>query len=776
MQNRRPCGKGVQKKRRKLDNQGYAMAMVIVAIALAMILLGVLLTVSMLNYKMKVTEYQSKDNFYSAEKILDEITVGLRQEVSNAAGAAYVEAMQTYKVAGVDEADRMDDFKMDYLKRLQEALTDPVTHDDSHYYIGGADSEYDSTTGVYTEGILSYLDADLTALYRRNATETTNIINITYDGTDAEKSLDCTGQGLVLKDLKVTYVDANGYYSEIKTDIEIGCPSISIRESYTLPNVLECSCIADDGLELTNTVNATIKANVYVGEEGVLLINARGTEVTSDTQYLIAKGDIKLDAQSELALYGNDVWTRGIVVDGGSLISDTDIYVADDMTITGKNAKVDLAGNYYGYSSGAGLDNVALTPEEQSAIIVNGSRSDIDLTDLQELVLGGNAFIKPAEISVSGMTNENVMTGNSLAVKTDQIAFLVPAECIGTSNGLVIVGKNPMTQSDYEYWVSLSRQEGTDYKLVDEEKVVTLLGETLSGNKTLSDYFEDDLTAHYETVFHNVNGETICYVYLKMDQDAAAVYYRDYMNATSEKMKKYAEKYQNHIALDTDHTEISSRGNLLTILQDLNNGNYSLRVVSNNLTRDSQELLEMQERQLDYEKNFLSLCSKLTLNYDGLAESEENNGSVYQNIVNTSALNALTNEKIYRSGDCTAIVSKENIAVKNQQVTVDGVRYDKVKLIITAGDVEITGSFSGLIIAGGTIRLHDTTGAVLESDKEKVIKLLQATAADDGCETLAETFIVNCSNYVFGNTGDGGSGAEYVNLDGVITFKNWKKQ
>lgn len=759
-----------------MDDRGYAIVMVIIAIALAMILLGVLMSISLLNYKMKATEYQAKDNFYSAEKILDEINVGLRQEVSEAAGAAYVEAMQTYKMSGVDEATRMENFKIDYFDHLRDALDDPVTHDDAHYYIGGAESEYDAATGVYTEGLLSYLDADLIALYRRNATATTNIINVTYDGLATEDSMYSTGEALVLKNLKVTYVDADGYYSEIKTDIEIGYPNISLQESSTIPNVFDYSFIANDKLEVTNTKNVAIKDNIYVGEEGIYLVDAEGTEVTADTQYVVNKGDINLDAQSELTLEGQNVWTKGIVVNGGSLISDTSIYVADDLTVTGKNAVVDLAGNYYGYSSGAGLSNANFSPDNQSAIIVNGSKSNIDLADLQELVLGGNAFIKPAEISVDGMANESVMTGSSLAVKTDQIAFLVPAECIGTSNGLVIVGKNPMTQSDYENWVYLSQQEGTDYKLVDEDKVVTILGETLSGNKTLSDYFDNDYTAHYQTVFQNVKGETICYVYLKMDQDAAAVYYRDYMNAATEQMEEYAEKYQNNIVLDTNYTDISSRGNLITILQNPDSGNCSLRVVSNNLTKNSQELLEIQERQQDYEENYLALCSKLTMNYNGLTETEKTNGSVYKNVINAAELDALTNEKIYRSGDYTAIVAKESISVSNQQVTVDGVLYDKVKLIITAGDVEVTGSFSGLIIAGGTVKLHDTTGAVLESDKEKVTRLLQVSATDGSAKTLVETFFVNGNNYVFDSTGASGSGEGYVNLDGVIAFKNWVKQ
>ena len=46
-------------KRKKADNRGMAMVLVIVAIALVTLLVSVLLSVSLLNYQMKVTEKKS---------------------------------------------------------------------------------------------------------------------------------------------------------------------------------------------------------------------------------------------------------------------------------------------------------------------------------------------------------------------------------------------------------------------------------------------------------------------------------------------------------------------------------------------------------------------------------------------------------------------------------------------------------------------------------------------------------------------------------------------
>ena len=59
--------------RRKTDNKGSALVVVIIAMAFIGILASVLMYMSLLNYQMKVNNLKAKDNFYSAETVLDEI-------------------------------------------------------------------------------------------------------------------------------------------------------------------------------------------------------------------------------------------------------------------------------------------------------------------------------------------------------------------------------------------------------------------------------------------------------------------------------------------------------------------------------------------------------------------------------------------------------------------------------------------------------------------------------------------------------------------------------
>ncbi len=61
------------KKKEKLNNKGMALVMVIVAIGLVTLLVSVLLSISFINFQMKITEKKSKDTFYNSEVFLDQI-------------------------------------------------------------------------------------------------------------------------------------------------------------------------------------------------------------------------------------------------------------------------------------------------------------------------------------------------------------------------------------------------------------------------------------------------------------------------------------------------------------------------------------------------------------------------------------------------------------------------------------------------------------------------------------------------------------------------------
>ena len=87
--------KSLEQNRKKLhkDDRGSAMAMVIVIITFIAILAAILMFISYVGYQMRMLDRAGKDNFYTAETVLDEINVGLQNEVSDAVAKAYENVM-----------------------------------------------------------------------------------------------------------------------------------------------------------------------------------------------------------------------------------------------------------------------------------------------------------------------------------------------------------------------------------------------------------------------------------------------------------------------------------------------------------------------------------------------------------------------------------------------------------------------------------------------------------------------------------------------------------
>ena len=106
----------------KENNKGMSLIMVITAVALVTLLVTVILTLVMYNFQMKTANTRSKNNFYNAEKVLDEIRLGLQSDVSDAMSQAYVETMTNYAATNEERAKRTEEFNDTYIEILRERL------------------------------------------------------------------------------------------------------------------------------------------------------------------------------------------------------------------------------------------------------------------------------------------------------------------------------------------------------------------------------------------------------------------------------------------------------------------------------------------------------------------------------------------------------------------------------------------------------------------------------------------------------------------------------
>lgn len=759
------------KKRKKLDNKGMAMVLVIIAIALCTMLVSVLMTVSMLNYQMKVTEQKSKGNFYSAEGVLDQIHVGLQQMVSEATDDAYVVAMKQNNSTDT-EAYRIQKFNKSYTDILVEKLRVSDTQEDDYLIVDPTENPLANSDGLYTKGLAAYLDKELASrLYAGKITITYGVPGFTLERLPNDT-------GVKLNNLQVGYTDDSGFYSEIQTDIIIEAPDISLKKAVALPNVFDYAIIADTSLVFETATGTDIRSSVYAGTDGIKL-NASKNISFVNVNNLVSKGSIDID-NSTLTINGNNIFARGITLTGAqnkgnanvnssSLTMDGDAYIVDDMTLNKWNVAVNLTGRYIGYSGLTGTDVI----DEQSSIVLNGGRNTLDMNGLDRLILCGNAFINDNRMDSSNAYEQGqvvnsgnpsyVMMGSSVAMKTDQIVFLAPAECIGTIDHQAVVGKNPMTNNAHTEWSSLGTSTTDNKRKLDASVPTKLL------NRPLSDYGLDD--DDFYTIYNTVKGVSVCYVYLKFDSvDMANKYYQDYMDAASENMRQYMKKYENKVSISntalTDmyaSNNLRTQGNILTYNTTGSNLYFSDTIYGDMTVAEQDNLVAMQQQ---YRDTYDAMMSMLTMEKSELT-AEELSKSVYYNLINTDAIDDLNgNDKKYSVGNNEAIVIDGNIEVGAASAN------PKCNLVIASGNVTVKGNYNGMIMAGGTVTVPSSTGTQIEGNEEVVTMLLQAK--DQSGETLVATFFNDGELYEVGSGVV--SASPYVDLQSIILYENWTKQ
>ena len=104
--------------------------------------------------------------------------------------------------------------------------------------------------------------------------------------------------------------------------------------------------------------------------------------------------------------------------------------VADDLELRGVGSKVTLKGNYYGYNFQKNYgtsDTVSSDADFSSAMMVNGRTCNLNLKDLNYLMLAGRTFISR---KTDAAKNQDVLMGESISARTNQLAYYVPAEYV----------------------------------------------------------------------------------------------------------------------------------------------------------------------------------------------------------------------------------------------------------------------------------------------------------------------------------------------------------
>lgn len=841
-------------KKRKKNDKGAAMVMVIVAIAFIGMLVAMVLYMSYANYQMKSSDRRSKDNFYTAESVLDFINAGLQKDISDCMARAYVNVTQNS--TGMTSDEMTEEFQ----KKFIEYLTGPD-------YLG---------SGVADEYNVKHLEN----MWK-------NVVTIAASSgaqgaflkSDNPKMIVATTNGYVtLEDIHIEYLDNNGYVSVINTDIRIETPGLDFAEATNRMTIENYSIIANDSLVSdaldanSGTATTSITGNIFGGYDGIRLGNQNAISFEIDAadaallaggtpvSYNLAAGSINLDnvltpnKQLKTDEYFR-TYVKDINVNTGRISLDGLTYVADDMDISGKNSEVVLSGKYYGYGASYSESDMS------SSILINGADTTLDMSNLEELMLSGHAFVgatkydadkdrqakiindaaksEAEKVTADSLTSDkvsdledyntsadtydqelkqqnqaaidagnpdnvkdsvpqnksDVMTGESMSVKANQLLYLVPSECVGyvTGTDKQVVTKNPMT---YDEFVMLrdTQVQATDaqgnpitnpngsQKMEQKYEVVRLseLWNKLGGN---------NYTDSYKAVFRRINGSVMVYLYLDFaDEMLANDFYQAYYRYDPTGIANYVSSYVKEITWPNNIKGNSDKLTLAGNAFDYNSTTKELELVEDNNDNDHTDVfLRRVEAEEDYFNKYTALMHSTSDDYTVLTASDES-GEIFDNLVEKSLLKKYAGTYKDDTTQCAAEIKyfgDTDLDGKDGDGVITypddcykfpgGTGNSSTHVIITNGDVIVNADFEGLIVAGGTVYIGPGCNSI-QYNPTMVINSLRASKGVDPDKEYAYQ--------VFGKDGEvtyalattqNHEEETAISLVELISYENWKK-
>jgi len=439
------------------DDRGSVMILVLVCMFMISLIGAMLLSTTVINYKMKLNQKQASVNFYDAEAVLEETTVSARQTLMSAYQESYERLLLNYLDPSV-VADRQAYFIKDIATELE---LNPQAKPEL-----GEDVYVAKNIGKFSE-ILNRINAQLGGRGRLEFAPDEMVV------------IDVRQQSFSIKDVKLLFTDDSGFQTQIRTDLvmSVTMPDDSFASSGTQINryvdnyvvITNSDIIADSsGTGGAGGTISKVRGSLYAGHnlEVKAGLDIVGERVILGESLLLPDGSRLTAATGHME--NNGVWARNIQLSGGKLNLAGDCYVVDDTTFSAENGELTIqGGGYYGYSYSEQTEG---DPGMSSAILINKPNNKLDLSGADMLWLAGNAYIRETKLFDDLDSNvgaaDGVMEGESIAYKNLQSAYLLPGCCI------VGVGHNPIVMTQ-----TFSKKKGetlTHAYLISEPGKVTV--------------------------------------------------------------------------------------------------------------------------------------------------------------------------------------------------------------------------------------------------------------------------------------------------------------
>ena len=794
----------------KKNNKGFSLFTVIIAIAFAGILGMLTIYIAMSNFNMKITDLKGKDSFYTAERAIEEIRVGLQEEVGDAMSEAYIQVLEKYEISDSSQKGQDETRQEDFCKLFYSNLSERVNK-------------------VYQQLKEKYVDLVIPE------NETLEIVTPEFKSLNPQTDQINRNSKIYLKNLKAIYVDPKGRASIIKTDIRLGIPDVKFATPSTLPDLMNMVVVANGGiicqtdsvLKEGNKLSGTIYAGTIKGEDkNGGLENQKDTSIwvqpnaslsVLSGKYLVCSGEVNVGTHGTFdSESGVSLWARGMTVNSATTKLLGNTYFADDLTVgKGTGSSVTLAGNYYGYGSVdsakdskcyyAGQYNNYKNADLSSAIVINGKSTTVDLSGLKKFMLAGKSYISSTKVpSVDGKTNsKDVMTGESLTAKGTQLAYLVPAEILG----------NDQDNTESNYNNPMTYEEFTNSGLMQDTIPVKWDTPVESwGGKTLRQIGVNQENPIQE-VYYNYDGGYV-YFYLNFSDNGSASSFMNEYYQKNPQMKKNVDQY---LAFYFNGQDLTGKNSGIYVndsqayLLYVTNGN----VLSYNGEKSEGKLYDathsnmtskLLNDQIQYQNKWYTLNRKMIDNYGDLEENVQDsedktvpshnekdiNQSVYDNLVNERKLRKFVQNKPqqtfkYPDNESPNVMlcnnasnNKYEIQGTDTTLIIDKSLETSLKLVVCTGDVEIAANvnFQGIIMTDGKITLNP--GASLESAPVAAAKIFQEEINDEENTVKVQDFFWSGDQYALGNTADNSQNSDdtykVYDISYCITYKNWKKE
>ncbi len=667
------------------------------------------------------------------------------------------------------------------------------------------------------------------------------------------------GYYVVLKNLVIDYKDDANYRTAIMTDIQINTPDYKFEGGKSLDEARDFIIISDGELDVEggkNKFNGNIYTGAGMTDDtqthhnsGININkkmyvdcakNINDGDDNADVfrcEKLISRGNLEVYKGANVDIAGPSINTTTVdytnpdaTVPGDFYLKNiklitktpnegdsnaTDInnknksssqhtefkiygnsYVENDLDIRDSNSIVELGGKYCGYSYNRNNVNGVVGAYDStysSAILVNGYNTTINAHNLIKLDLSGRAYVERDKNP--DFPQNDIILGQSVAVKSDQLAYLLPDKYLKTK-------ANPVAKSDADNDNTIDFNNPAS--MIDQNYATLKDDGTYDFTGLLNDFMGGD-GANYLDASNPITAN-----YAKAD---FAFLYLNF--ASDEKANEYFSKFftsdSGNGAITKKSLMERSRPYLSTVNDEGDGGlklDPALFVIAGNIIRNYTAAGTLDESNyydgsyapktdllnegIGIGRRYMSLVTKLTAgDMSGVSSmrfadlpTEDQAPFVSNKLIDFAQFNpsdssiipiSARNDETISVGD--GVSSRLNVVNGPGQITSAGnylyiangnvniaTTEDVEGLIIANGDVTLNeaANFKGLIIASGNVKTADSGGAKIESNRSLVKKLFEYIQLDNDLRR-----ILRGSSDPITNSGR--------NLENCIRYQDWTK-